>query len=91
MNKVLHATIHGNVQGVFYRKGAQQEAQKLNLIGYVKNLPDGTVELKAEGPKENLQKLLNWCYNGPKHARIDRVDFKWLESTQKYSSFEITS
>lgn len=73
----LTLKIHGNVQGVTFRWESRDLARKLELAGWVKNMPDGTVELVAEGGEEALKKLLEYCKIGPRSAHVERVDEKW--------------
>lgn len=70
----VRAIVHGRVQGVSYRASTAREAQRLGLAGWVKNLPDGSVELEAEGDTTRVTELLAWCAHGPPAARVDRVD-----------------
>ena len=70
----LTLKIHGKVQDVNFRWETKKLARELGLVGYVKNLPDGTVELVAEGEEEVLKKLLNYCKIGPRGAVVQRVD-----------------
>ena len=65
--------ITGKVQGVFYRRDTQREAYKLNLGGFVKNEPDGSVYAEAEGPENQVGALIRWCRRGPAHARVEDV------------------
>ena len=65
--------ITGRVQGVFYRKEAQREAQKLGLGGFVRNEPDGSVYAEAEGSETQVGALIRWCRRGPAHARVEDV------------------
>ena len=74
MTARLHLVIRGRVQGVFYRASAQKEAEALGLHGWVRNRPDGSVELLAEGPKEDLERLVTWCRRGPEHAQVQSVE-----------------
>ncbi|OGL65563.1 MAG: acylphosphatase [Candidatus Tectomicrobia bacterium RIFCSPLOWO2_12_FULL_69_37] len=69
----VHLLIRGRVQGVWYRASARAEAEALGLAGWVRNRPDGAVELVAEGPSEVLEKLIAWCWEGPPLARVDDV------------------
>jgi acylphosphatase len=69
----FHYVVHGRVQGVFYRASVQQTARRLGLCGWVRNCDDGTVELIACGDKPELDELESWLYQGPTHARVDRV------------------
>jgi len=71
--KMVHAFIEGRVQGVFYRASTMEEAQRLGLAGWVRNLPDGRVELVAQGPEDRIDELLKWCRKGPPGARVDRI------------------
>jgi acylphosphatase len=73
----LHAIVHGRVQGVFFRDSTRREATGLGLGGWVRNLPDGTVEVYAEGDRAGLDRLHAWLYRGPEAARVTRVDADW--------------
>ncbi len=85
----IHAYIEGRVQGVFFRASTRDRAAELGLRGWVRNLPDGRVELIAEGMKESLQALVEWCGSGPSQARVDDVDVRWEESRDEFDSFEV--
>lgn len=85
----LHAIVHGHVQGVSFRYNAQLEAQRLRLKGWVRNLPDRTVETVAVGDQTQLDRYLNWLKQGPTGARVTRVDEAWGDSSETYTSFEI--
>jgi acylphosphatase len=69
-----HAIVSGRVQGVWFRASTQRQARKLGVRGWVRNLPDGTVELHAEGDAEAVEGLLRWAHGGPPTARVDRVE-----------------
>lgn len=81
--------VFGNVQGVFFRQGAKDEADRLGLVGWVRNDPDGSVEALAAGPKENLEKFIAWCKKGSPGAKVERVEVAWEESNVQFSGFEI--
>lgn len=68
-----HLTVLGDVQGVGYRAATQRRACELGLGGWVRNRPDGSVELEAEGHQRALHDLLLWCEQGPPLARVRRV------------------
>ena len=85
----VNAIIHGRVQGVYYRAFARRRAATLGLTGYARNLPDGTVEVHAEGEKEQLQRLIGYLGNGPPAARVDKVETDWSEHTGNYTGFNI--
>ncbi len=71
------ARVTGVVQGVWYRQSTADEARRLGLSGTVRNLPDGAVEVVAEGRREAVEALLAWCSRGPPAARVEAVDVTW--------------
>ncbi|KKQ27706.1 MAG: Acylphosphatase [Candidatus Magasanikbacteria bacterium GW2011_GWC2_37_14] len=73
----LNLTIHGRVQGVGFRWSVMKKAKSLGLVGYVKNLVNGIVEVLVEGDKEDLKKLLEYCKIGPLLAHVEIVGEKW--------------
>ncbi|MFQ3598649.1 MAG: acylphosphatase [Chloroherpetonaceae bacterium] len=73
MIQAIHAIAEGRVQGVGYRWFVQKTATKLGIKGYVRNLPDGTVELEAEGDTESLDALINEMKKGPLGANVQAV------------------
>lgn len=82
------ATVHGLVQGVFFRDFVQQHARALGLTGYVKNLSGGrSLEVCVEGEKEKLEELLSHLKVGPRRARVERVDVEWSEYTGRFKHF----
>ncbi len=87
--KRVHALISGRVQGVWYRASTRQEAIRLGLSGWVKNLPDGRVELVAEGPAQAVDALIKWCHKGPPYAAVDKVDVEEQAPTGKYDDFDL--
>jgi len=76
----LHAVIHGDVQGVGFRYFMTRHAQARGLSGWVRNRPDGAVELVAEGRRPDLDALLTAAREGPRHARVVSVDAQWSEA-----------
>ncbi|MCA9757795.1 MAG: acylphosphatase [Candidatus Eisenbacteria bacterium] len=74
----IRAIVRGRVQGVYFRASTREEAQKLGLRGYAKNLADGSVEVVAEGPEDALKQLVDYLHRGPAHARVDQV--QWAEA-----------
>jgi acylphosphatase len=85
----LRARVRGRVQGVFYRASCRKEARILGLSGWVRNSADGSVELEAQGPRHRLEKLLAWCRLGPPGARVDSLEFEWIEATGEEGDFVI--
>ncbi len=74
MLKRYKLTIRGRVQGVWYRGSAQRKARELGIKGLVKNMPDGSVYVEAEGEEEALHGFVVWCNQGPELASVESVD-----------------
>ena len=88
--KRYHLTVHGRVQGVFFRKHVKEKADKLGVKGYVKNGADGnTLEVVAEGEEQQLKELLKFCKIGPTAAKVDHVDFNEAEFENAFGEFVI--
>lgn len=85
----LRAVVHGRVQGVNFRAYTVEEATTLGLTGWVRNCPDRTVEVCAEGPREQLERLLQFLYHGSPSAQVTSVDVQWLPATHRYRGFEV--
>jgi acylphosphatase len=81
--------IQGRVQGVFFRASTRDEASSLNLKGWVRNLPDGGVEVLAEGGRKTLQKLVDWCRHGPPYAEVTQVDVLEEPYTGEFDTFDV--
>jgi acylphosphatase len=71
------AVIRGRVQGVFFRAETRDRARSLGLSGWVRNVPDGSVEAVFEGERERIESILDWCRRGPGLAEVDDVDVDW--------------
>ncbi len=74
----VHLVLSGRVQGVAFRASTVDEALRFGVSGWVRNLPDGRVEVEAEGPRAAVEGLVAWCRRGPPAARVDHVDAHWL-------------
>ncbi|OGO19445.1 MAG: hypothetical protein A2Z15_03940 [Chloroflexi bacterium RBG_16_50_11] len=85
----LHATVHGRVQGVFFRASVEERATQLNLTGYVRNRPGNIVEVRAEGEKSKLEKLVEYLKIGPPAARVKDVITIWGEYTGGFLNFRV--
>lgn len=85
----VRVVVRGLVQGVGFRHNTRQKARTLGLIGYVCNVPDGSVETEAEGTPEAIEEFVRWLGSGPSHSKIESVDVNELEPTAKEDSFEI--
>lgn len=84
----VRAVVHGRVQGVFFRAFTTRHARELGLSGYVCNLPGGNgVEVRAEGERSQLDKLIAHLEVGPPAAKVERVEINWSEYTGSYSGF----
>ncbi|MEW6299516.1 MAG: acylphosphatase [Thermodesulfobacteriota bacterium] len=87
--KRLHVIVRGRVQGVYFRASARDRARQLGLKGWVRNCPDGRVELVAEGEEERLVRLLTWCHGGPPGAVVTDLEVQWQDATGEFSGFVI--
>jgi len=86
----LDITVTGRVQGVAYRWHTLQQAQRLGLVGWVRNRPDGSVRIVAEGPRERLEALLAWAGRGPEHARVQECRYVWQDPTGQFEDFQVS-
>ena len=77
--KRYRINVKGKVQGVFYRSSTQAKAKELGLSGWVQNQEDGSVLIEAEGEEQKLQKLVEWCQQGPGAAIVNDVDYEEIE------------
>lgn len=85
----IRAVVHGVVQGVGFRFNTRQTAQDLGVKGYVRNRPDGTVEIVAEGTTDQVQALLDWAKTGPPAARVSHLETESLTAEGDFSTFYI--
>lgn len=91
MPRSFTALVRGRVQGVAFRVGAREEALRLGLCGWVRNTPDGHVEVHAAGEEAALQAFLSWLHRGPALARVERVEANWSTAEAAGSGFRITA
>ena len=85
----LHAVVRGDVQGVGFRYFVQRKAEQLGLSGWVRNNDDGTVEIVAEGERAALERLKGALDEGPRMAKVDRVDVQWSAATGNLQAFDL--
>ncbi|MEI7594775.1 MAG: acylphosphatase [Bacteroidota bacterium] len=85
----IRIIVSGKVQGVAYRYSAQHYANKLEIKGYAKNFPDGSVEIIAQGREENIQNLILWCHKGPSRSRVENVEWNEIEAKTNFLDFSI--
>lgn len=84
-----HAIIKGLVQGVWFRATTQEQALAHHVNGWVKNTYDGNVEAVFEGEAENVEKVIQWCQQGPSGARVKEVEVETEEYKGDFSTFSI--
>jgi len=89
MKKRVNIRVYGRVQGVWYRAYTRDKAIELGLKGWVRNNPDGTVEIEVEGDEEKIIELINWCWEGSPASKVTDVKFKEKEYMEEFSSFNI--
>ncbi len=88
MIKHYNIRVYGLVQGMGFRASACSQARKLGLAGFVRNEPDGSVYVEAEGSEVSLNTFLRWCRRGPLFAKVERVEVE-EGSVQKFTDFTI--
>ena len=85
----VRATVYGRVQGVYFRDFVTKRARELDLTGYVRNTPQRTVEVHAEGERQQLEKLIDHLKVGPPSAGVEKVVTNWSEYTGSYTGFSV--
>ncbi len=81
--------VSGRVQGVSFRARTQITAEALGLTGWVRNLPDGSVEAVFEGPKDKVREMVEWCRRGPRMAEVTRVEIIEEDWSGEFTRFSI--
>lgn len=87
-SKHINLVVSGQVQGVFYRRTAKVEAEKLGIGGWVRNKTDGTVEISVSGEEKNIAEFIKWCKKGPPFAKVKNVEVK-DRKPEDYDEFSI--
>jgi acylphosphatase len=90
-NLRLHAVIEGRVQGVGFRAFVIQKAQDLDVVGWVRNRWDGSVEVLAEGEQATLERFLGYLRRGPQSAFVTEVNIEWQPATGEFYAFSVRS
>ena len=85
----MRAKVYGRVQMVMFRDFTTRKARGLQLVGYVHNLPDGSVEVVAQGERAALEKLLERLHEGSILSKVERVEVAWAAPTQEFRNFSI--
>ena len=81
--------ISGRVQGVCFRAFTEEEARRLRVCGWVRNLADGRVEVLIEGPRADVDAMLAWCRQGSPYGRVDDVEVVWEAAGESLAGFRI--
>ena len=84
-----HLLISGRVQGVFFRASTKDKALSLGLVGWVRNLPNGQVEIVVQGVQHEVETLISWARIGPPVARVDAIDIAYQEPSPQDKEFRI--
>ncbi|MCG8619350.1 MAG: acylphosphatase [Desulfobacterales bacterium] len=82
-------TVTGRVQGVFFRAETRNAAVSLGLTGYVRNMPEGTVQAVFQGTDAQLEQMLAWCRKGAPLSKVDRVDSRTISYQPEMTDFQI--
>lgn len=88
-NKRVRLIIKGRVQGVWFRDSTRTEAKRLGVQGWVRNLANGNVEVLAEADESPINKFVDYCRKGPRHAMVDSIEESWEEWQGEFDSFNI--
>ncbi len=82
--------VFGDVHYVGFRFSTIEVARDLGLTGWVRNEPAGTVQIVAEGKKEQLENLVTWAKKGPTLAKVEKIDVEWSGDTGEFSGFDVS-
>ena len=89
MKKRVAVLMFGLVQGVGFRFWVERQAKMFSIVGWVKNLYNGSVKIVAEGEEEDLQKLIDLCYTGSESTSVSNIKVKWRKYQKEFRRFEI--
>lgn len=84
-----HVVFRGKVQGVFFRANTLRKAVELGLVGWVRNLEDGSVEAVFEGERKKIEAAIKWCRTSQPYARVTDIILRWEAATGEFAGFEI--
>lgn len=84
-----HVIVKGRVQGVWFRATTQEQAFAYGVTGWVRNVWNGNVEAVFEGDVKDVERVIQWCHNGPPYARVKEVEVEAEEYTGEFSTFSV--
>jgi len=84
-----HVFVSGRVQGVFFRVFTREQANERGVNGWARNIADGRVEAVFEGPRAEVERVVEWCREGPPYAEVSGVDVTW-ETPEHLEGFSIS-
>ncbi len=84
-----HVLFYGQVQGVYFRDNTRRKAEDLGVVGWVRNLRDGSVEAVLEGPQEPVEALIEWCRTSQPYARVAEAKVSWDEYQGSFDTFSV--
>lgn len=87
----IYVRVFGRVQMVMFRDFSRRKARALGICGQIKNLPDGSVEVIAQGKKNELVEFIEELRRGSMFSRVDKIDVLWREPSKKFEEFSIVS
>ncbi|MCP4754090.1 MAG: acylphosphatase [Proteobacteria bacterium] len=89
MEKQVRIVVKGRVQGVFFRDYTRKKASSLGLKGTVRNMPDGSVEIRVQGDIKMIEELKEWCWRGSPSSQVDDVIVRDLQEEQEMPPFKV--
>lgn len=87
--KQARILIEGRLHGMQFRLQTQKQAQALNLVGFIRNLSDGRIEIEVQGEEENIETLLQWCQQEPHSSQIRSILYRFDEPAKHYTDFSV--
>jgi acylphosphatase len=87
--KNMRAVVSGRVQGVCFRASTREAALRYGVKGWVRNLPDGSVEAMVSGEADRVERMIAWLHQGPPSSRVSRVTLEEIEPDEQFAAFEI--
>jgi len=88
VNVRVHVLVSGRVQGVFFRQNTKQQAQRLGVKGWVRNLPNGRVEAVFEGEESIVKAIVEYCRHGPSYARVENIEVNYENYKDEFLDFD---